>query len=214
MRAAVLVWALAAALPATAETISHVSQLKPGSRAFGYFFGRDQTAEMQRVGALWDRQLGLQQACKDAQRMQVMSVTLANPVELPDDKPHPVSGAWILRFSFERCGETKIYNALFLAKNGERPEARPYFPGITSASPQLVSDAMRGAVMAASVKLAKEGTKDCKVLQVFDMRVIEPPKGGPWQEGWTFQGCGARTEVRLTFTPDGKGGAYYSASDK
>jgi hypothetical protein len=206
----VLLWALAAG----AETITDASKIKPGTRAFTYLFTRDQTAEMQRVGLVWDRELGLQQGCKEQYRMQARGITLASPIELPENKPHPVRGSWILRFTFERCGETKIYNALFTAKGGDKPEAKPYFPGITNASPQLVRDAMHGAVVAAAAKLAKQGAKDCKVLQVFDMRVVNPSKqGGPWQEGWTFQGCGARAEVKVVFTPDGKGGAYYSAAE-
>lgn len=209
----VLAAALQTALPAGAETLTNVSQLKPGTRMFGYLFSAERIAELHPVGVFWDRKLRLQQACKGQFRVKPVSMILANTIHLPQDRPHPVKGVWMLRFGFERCGETKIYNALFTAKNGAQPEVRPYFPGVTNASPQLVHDAMQGARSMASIKLIKQGgARDCKDLQLIDMRVTRPLSGS-WQETWTFQACGTVLDIALTFTPDGKGGARYSATE-
>jgi hypothetical protein len=147
-----------------------------------------------------------------------IGLSLIDPINLPAGKNHPVEGRWKITFSFERCGQSKIYNALFIAKNGQKPEVKPYFPGITNASPILLYDTMKGALPVASMKLIKKnGNKSCKELDIADMRVTRQPRvdggktiSGAWQEKWTFAGCGKNVDVLIDFMPDGAGGASYS----
>jgi hypothetical protein len=203
---------------AHAEKLTNISQLKPGTRTFSYVFSKDQITELYRVGLYCDKRLSLQQGCKGQHNVKPIGLSLIDPINLPAGKNHPVEGRWKITFSFERCGQSKIYNALFIAKNGQKPEVKPYFPGITNASPILLYDTMKGALPVASMKLIKKnGNKSCKELDIADMRVTRQPRvdggktiSGAWQEKWTFAGCGKNVDVLIDFMPDGAGGASYS----
>jgi hypothetical protein len=209
-------------IPTRGETVSDVSDLRPGTRVSRYVFSEDQMSELYKVGAYWDRKLGIQLDCKTQYRVHSKTLALIQRIDLPEDQDHPIKGVWRHRFAFERCGEMKTYNAIFVAKNGEKPQVHPYFPGETNASPLLVLDAMMAAYVTAIERRRKDGNgQDCKDLQVADMAVAEQPHdvvdGGAklrqtWKERWTFSGCGSATTVTMTFTPDGKGGTSFSAS--
>jgi hypothetical protein len=63
--------------------------------------------------------------------------------------------------------------------------------------------------------MVRSGLKDCKDVEVFDMRVTEPAhdvveggrtKKGIWNEAWTFRVCGQAIDVPMTFIPDAVGG--------
>ncbi len=205
------------------EKPANISGLKPGTRIFSYVFSKDQISEIYLVGLYCDKRLALQQGCKGRHNVKPIGLSLIEPINLPNGKAHPVEGRWKITFSFERCGQTKIYNALFIAKNGQKPEVKPYFPGITNASPILLYDAMKGAYPAASIKLTKQnGNKSCKDLDIADMRItqqahdtVEGGKtiSGVWQEKWTFAGCGKHVDIHIDFMPDGAGGTNYSISN-
>lgn len=209
-------------IPARGETVSDVSELRPGTLVSRYMFSEEQMNELYKVGVYWDGKLGIRPDCKNQYQVHPKTVALIQRINLPEDKSHPIEGVWRHRFAFERCGETKTYNAIFVAKNGEKPQVYPYFPGETNASPLLVRDAMMAAYVAAIAKRQKNGDgQECKDLQVADMVVAEQPhdvaEGGAvlrqvWKERWMFSGCGSATTVTMTFTPDSKGGTSFSAS--
>lgn len=202
-----------------AETLNSIGELKPGSRLAAYFFGREQVNDLYTVGRHWDKKLSLQQDCKGPYNIQPVNLFLLKPIDFPEGKPHPVSGVWQHRFVFERCGKRMTYNAVFIGKNGEKPETRPYIPGTTNASMPLVSDTLKGAYPAALLRLGKnKNAKDCKEIEVIDTRLTLPPRAqaadskapASWEEAWTFRGCGHDVELPIIFTPDGKGGTFYS----
>jgi len=209
---------------AEAETLGSIKELKPGTNIHTYIFSREQVQELYNIGVFWDKKLGLQQNCKSQFHVKPTSFVILAPINLPDGQLHPTEGAWKHRFQFERCGEIKIYNAVFIAKSGAKPEVRPYFPGTTNASPQLINDAMRGAVAQAFVNAKKENSiADCKDVVLTDMNVTQLSHDvvdagktftGVWQESWSFLVCGQPVNVLLNFTPDGKGGAFYSIKNK
>jgi hypothetical protein len=215
-------FAMVVSIAARGEIVSDVSELRPGTRVSRYMFSEEQMSELYKVGVYWDKKLGIQLDCNTQYQVHPKTLALIQRVDLPEDKSHPVKGVWRHRFAFERCGEIKTYNAIFVAKNGEKPQAHPYFPGETNASPLLVLDAMVAAYVTAIGKRRKDGDgQECKDLQVADMAVVEQPhdvaEGGAvlrqiWKERWTFSGCGSTTTVIMTFTPDGKGGTSFSAS--
>jgi len=215
-----MIGAMSVSVPTTAETLATTGDLKSGTRIYEYVFSRPQIAEMHKVGVFWDKRLGLQQDCKSQFRVKPTAFVVVVPISFPDNNNHPTQGAWKHRFEFERCGETKIYNAIFLAKNGDTPETKPYFPGASIASPRLIADAMQTAVASASLKLRKDkGVNDCKDVVVSDMKisqaahdVIDAGKtySRVWQEDWTFLACGQSVHILMDFTPDGQGGTNYS----
>jgi hypothetical protein len=205
-----------AGVSALAEVLGNVSELKPGTRMFAYLFSPERMSDLHGVGRHWDQKLGLQQDCRGRIGVKPLDLTLVKPIDLPEGGAHPVQGAWTYRFAYDRCGETKIYNAILLAKNGERPDVTPFFPGSTKASLKLFADAMPAVQLMAGGKLRKQvGTGNCGELQLFDMRVIKQPdaaSNGAWQESWTFRRCGKTVDIDVTFTPDGKGNTTYFAS--
>jgi hypothetical protein len=215
-RYALLLVLLGAAPSAAAETASTIADLKPGTRILSYVTSRDRGAALNSVGRAFDRQLGLHQACGTPYRMKLLLLTIAQPIELADDREHPSKGVWTQRFEFERCGEMKIYNAVFVAKGDGPPEARPYLPGTTAASAILVRDAIKSAASMAQLSLDKlrrdRGLGECTQLMVSDTRVTTPAQGAAWEESWEFIACDAKVPVRMRFTPDGKGGTHFTAA--
>lgn len=189
------------------------SEARQPSRLTAYLSGKDQIGEMYAIGRQWDKKLGLQQDCKGPYNIQPLSIFLLKPIDFPEGKAHPVSGSWQQRYIFERCGKRMTYNTIFVARNGDKPEARPHFPGTTNASMQQIGDALKSAAPAALTRLAKLG-KSCKEADLIDTRLTHAPhevdKTGRWEETWTFRGCGHDVEIPITFTPDGKGGMQYA----
>lgn len=216
---------LAASLAsAHAETVSTVNDLPNNKRTVGYMYARTMQESLYRLGVEQDRKFGIQQECKTQYRVEPYSVSILQPIDFPDDKQHPVKGVWNFRYQLQRCGESKFYNAIFIASgNGDAPPtARAYYPGATNAGPVLVKDAMLGALTSA---MAKADLKDCKDRDVFDMRVAEPSHDvndgektlkGVWNEVWTFRLCGQMVDVGISFIPhtNGAGTQYVIAPVK
>lgn len=193
------------------------SEGRQPSRLSAYLYGKDQIGELYAAGRLWDKKLGLQQDCKGPYNIQPAGLFLLKAIDFPEGKPHPVAGAWQHRFVFERCGKRMTYNAVFVARAGDKPEVRPHVPGDTNASAILLADTLKGATPAALLKLAKRA-KDCKTADLIDTNLIHPPRAaseadkpaGHWEETWTFRGCGRDVQLTVTFSPDGKGGTHYA----
>ncbi|MDT3735354.1 MAG: hypothetical protein ROZ00_03900 [Denitratisoma sp.] len=189
------------------------SESRQPSRLTAYLNGKDQIGEMYAIGRQWDKKLGLQQNCKEPYNIQPLSIFLLKPIDFPEGRPHPVSGSWQQRYVFERCGKRMTYNAVFVARNGDKPEARPHYPGTSNASMQQIGDALKSAAPAALARLAKR-SKGCKEADLIDTKLTHAPhevgKTGRWEETWTFRGCGHDVDIPISFTPDGKGGMHYA----
>ncbi len=187
------------------------------SRLTAYFHGKEQIGALYEVGRQWDRKLGLQQDCKGPYNIQPLSIFLLKPIDFPEGKPHPVTGSWQHRYVFERCGKRMTYNTVFVARSGEKPEAKPNYPGTTNAAMQQITESLKTASPAALLRLAKRN-KDCKAADLIDTQLTHAPReareadkpASHWEEIWTFRGCGHDVELSITFTPDGKGGTQYA----
>ncbi len=202
-----------ALLPAmsNAEVISTTPELASNKKTAAYIYSRPMVEAMYKLGVEQDKKFGLQPDCRSEYRVEPVSISVLAPIDFPEGKPHPVKGVWNFRYQLQRCGESKLYNALFFAAaDGAAPTPRAYYPGATNANPLLVKDAMVSAVAGA---LLQAGLKDCK--DVFDMRVTQAMHDvkdggsvlkGVWNETWTFKTCGQMSEVAITFIPDATGG--------
>ncbi len=207
----------AAQAPTPAPTPSTAGEARQPSRLSAYLYGKEQIAELYATGRQWDKKLGLQEDCKGPYNIQPSGLFLLKAIDFPEGKPHPVAGAWQHRFVFERCGKRMTYNAVFIARAGDKPELRPHVPGDTNASALLLADTLKGATAAALLKLAKR-SKDCKTAELIGASLTRPPRmaneankpAGHWEETWTFRGCGRDVELPIVFTPDGKGGTHYA----
>jgi hypothetical protein len=196
-----------------AETVNTTADLLNNKTAVAYVFSPSMLETMYRLGVQEDKKFGLQSNCRSQYHVKPISAVVLKPIEFPEGKQHPTKGVWLSRYQLERCGDSKFYNALFLANSdGEAPMPKAYYPGSTNASAVLVNDAMMTAVTGAS---ARSGLKDCKNADVFDMRVTEPAHNvvegdktfkGVWNEIWTFRMCGQMIDVAMTFIPDANGG--------
>ena len=196
-----------------AETVNSTAELLNNKTAVAYVFSRSMLETMYRLGVGEDKKFGLQADCKSQYQVKPFSAVVMKPIEFPEGKQHPTKGVWLTRYQLERCGDSKFYNALFLANlNGEAPIPKAFYPGSTNAGPVLVGDAMMSAVRGA---MARSGLKDCKKADVFDMRVTESAHNvvegdktfkGVWNETWTFRMCGQMVDVAMTFIPDANGG--------
>lgn len=196
-----------------AETVNTSADLQNNKKTATYLYSRPMLEAMYRQGVELDKKYGLQLDCKSQYSIKPVNTVVLSPIDFPDDKQHPTKGVWKFRYQFERCGDSKIYNALFIANsNGEAPTLRAFYPGSTNASPVLIKDAMLSAIMGATVR---SGLKDCKDIDVLDMRVTEPAHDivegdktfkGVWNEIWAFRMCGQAIDVAMTFIPDANGG--------
>jgi hypothetical protein len=201
-----------------AETVNTTADLQSHQKTAAYLFSPPMLDVMRRLGLEQDKKFGLQQDCISQRNVQPFSSLLLSPIDFPDNAPHPTQGAWFSRYRFERCGEAKLYNVLFIAnRDGTAPTARTYYPGATIASPGLINDAMPSVVSGA---LARSGRKHCKDVDVFDMRVTEPTHDiiegnktfrNVWSEVWTLRLCGKMNDVAVTFIPDDHGGTTFSS---
>lgn len=105
---------------------------------------------MYRLGVEQDRKFGLYAECKTQYKVKLSGLIVLSPIDFPDDQQNPTKGVWQTRYQLERCGDSKFYNALFIARNnGEPPTSRPTYPGSTHAGPVLVKDAMLSAITGA-----------------------------------------------------------------
>ena len=206
---------------ATAQTFTRPSDAVPGAALHKYLSTSEHDRELAGIGLEWDSRLGLHQTCSSHRVVKLTGLMIYVPVEFQSGSPHPVKGLWRERFSFERCGEIKTYNVLVSAQSAAQPRFAPLYPGDSLASPQLFLDARHSAFVLASVSLPRQndGTP-CQKISLLDTRVIRTPyeafvpdRGmvrGVWDETWSVGGCGGVSEQLVTFTPDGKGGTYFT----
>ncbi len=151
----------------------------------------------------------LRESCADVKPTTRIRLILVRPPTFADT-PFPGSGAWIEQLTVNRCGTEVARNLLIEVKDG-RALAMSLLPGRTNASPLLQRDAALPAEVAAK---AKANCKDR--MYVVDTAIDgEMKRGAAWRETWTFMGCkGTKSQVAMTFTPDGKGGTNFAAKAK
>lgn len=208
-----------------AEIVNTSADLLSNKKTLDYVYSIPLIKIMYRFGVEQDRKFGLQSDCKSQYLTKPDSMMVLSPIDFPDDKQNPTKGVWNARYQLERCGESKLYNVLFVAdKNGEAPTPHANYPGSTIGNPILVNDAMPTAI---AVGLARSGVKDCKGKDIdfFDMRVSEPIHDvvegdktikGVWNEIWTFRACGQMIDIEMTFVPNAKRGgiSFFTTPEK
>lgn len=220
---AVLLLSATAVSTGKAETVYSSAELQGNKLATEYIYSRPMIKHMYNFGVTYDAKFGLQTDCKSKYYVKPAQIAIFSPIVFLEGKDHPVKGVWAIRYKLERCGEEKIYNATFIADaNGNAPTPHPYYPGATMADFVLVKDALTSAFFAAGA--LAHNAKDCKELQVFDMRPADLEKDGiapgkpekAWHEVWTLWLCGEQVNVPMTFTrdADGKGTSFTAGLKK
>jgi hypothetical protein len=209
--AATLLAATCLAPVARAEVLNNSAELAGAKRVEAYIYSRANLAELAKQAEAQDEKFGIDIRCKDAaDAITPKSLIVIAPIDLPDGATDPVKGAWLMRYGFVRCGNEKIYNAVFLAQSSNPPLVQAYYPGAPRAGPPLIKEAMTPALAAAKQRSSNPA---CKDYPVFDMRVTEQPHdiveqgatvAGVWREVWTFRPCGVSVEVPIKFVPNAK----------
>lgn len=206
-------WLLPCLLAAAATAQSASDDARQPSRLTAYLYGKEQIAALYEAGRHWDGKLGLQQRCKGAYNIQPLGLFVLRAIDFPPQKAHPVAGSWQHRFIFERCGRRMTYNAVFVARDGDRPELLPHFPGDSNASLAQITAALKSIAPAAARQLSRPGRR-CSEAELVDTRLVHPPRPAEgtqppailWEEAWTFRCGGHDAVLHVVFAPDGQGG--------
>jgi len=214
---ALLLFTMVSARTAQAQVTANASSLQRGSHTYNYIFSSSAQKAMFKIGRYWDKLLGIEQGCKSQYQVAPVRLRILSPINFPDHAVHPLAGAWQVSFKFLRCGQSKIYNAVFISNQGKVPTVKPYFPGESLANSKLINDALQSAYAAASEQIAD---KQCKDMSIYDMAIAKPPHtviangnatAGVWDESWSFLGCGQVVGVHMSFVPDGHGNIRFDA---
>lgn len=200
------VWASATA---HAEVITTANDLQNNPRLKAFLWSPPVNVALFQLGQAQDKQLNLQSTCQSEYEVKPTSLMILSPIDLPNNKQTPSAGAWLYRYEFTRCGETKIYNAMFSVNPTTGVvEHEAYIPGSSMAGPRLMSDALSSAISSAT---SRSNMQHCKDVDVFDMQVTKAPPAaqigdtalsGEWHEVWTMKVCGKTVDVPITFTPN------------
>lgn len=164
-----------------------------------------------KLGIEEDKKLGLQTGCHSDYSAAPLPIQVLSPAEFVAQKADPVKGTWLVRYRLSRCGESKVYNALFVAKDGDVPAIGSFYPGSTLANVKLIKDAMVPALIQGAAASTK---KNCTSPYVFDMQVARAPANRTWNEVWTFSACGELIDVPMTFVASEDGSSVNFNSGK
>lgn len=201
---------LIASSPVFAVVVKTTADLQKNKTVSDYIFSSDKLETMRSIGMSWDKKLSIIKDCSAGYVVKPMGVMILSPIDLPQNKKHPVQGVWQVRYQLERCGAVKVYNASFNADpNGNIPNSKLDYPGETIANPKLFYDAQTTSKLAA---VYKSGLKDtCDNVEILDTKVSERPRNvtlvnqtnaNIWTEVWTYKVCGKDIDLPITFTND------------
>lgn len=196
------------------------AQNLPDKQAAAYMWSPAIQQTLLGLGQSLDKSvLGVSEPCTGPYRLEPVSFAILEPFEFAPGAPHPAKGIWTLRYRFERCGGTVVYNAIFTANRGGVPSVFPTPPGTTRASTQLMKDVTPGLAIAAGQRNGE--MKDCKMLIVTDTRVSREPHslqaggqtlGGVWEESWSLKTCAGPFTLDFCFVPEPTGGVTFTQS--
>jgi hypothetical protein len=155
---------------AAAEIANNNEDSEYSQQTVDYVFSASMMQTLGQLGVEQDRWFGLQLDCKAPYKIMPIKLVVLTPLDIVKGLAHPTKGLWKIRYELERCGASKVYNAIFIAKpSGDPPTYRPYYPGSTLADATLVADALELAML--RVLIIPE-FRYCKNNAVFDMRVL------------------------------------------
>jgi hypothetical protein len=130
------------------------------------------------------------------------------PIMLGEITPYPIKpGAisWVERYLLA-CKPATQRNFLTILED-DQARMIELLPGTTAADPQLQRDAFAGSSAAIGTR-----PPGCDKQWITDTRVTSAYNGrDPWTERWSYDVCGAKAEVDMTFTPSKGAGTNWGA---
>jgi hypothetical protein len=131
------------------------------------------------------------------------------PITLAEILPYPIkpgATSWVERYLLA-CKPRTQRNFLAILE-GDQPRIIELLPGATAADPQLQRDAFKGS----SAAIAASRPQGCETQWITDTRAVVAYNGrDPWIERWSYDVCGGRVEVEMTFTPSKGAGTSWGA---
>ena len=114
---------------------------------------------------------------------------------------------WVERYLVD-CEPRAQRNLMIIVEN-DHARAIELLPGETKADPRL----QRDAIGAAKAMAAAENPQGCERSWTTDTRAVEPYKDAktPWTERWSFDFCGKKAVVEMSFLPSPNAGTNYTA---
>jgi len=199
-----LIALIAITFPAAADTVPDVSRADRGAikRAFG-----DKIAEK-----IFSNDLGAIRADmlrKSGESIPGYDCKGDRASALIEALPYPIKKdvfSWVERYLVD-CTPRTQRNIMMIVEN-DHARAIELLPGATKADPRL----QRDAVGAAKAMAAARNPQGCERSWTTDTRETEPYKDNktPWVERWTFDLCGKKAVVEMSFLPGGASGTSYS----
>jgi hypothetical protein len=115
--------------------------------------------------------------------------------------------SWVERYLVD-CEPRTQRNLMIIVENNH-VRAIELLPGETKADPRLQRDAI-GAAKAAAVA---KNPKGCEQAWTTNTRAVKPYKDAktPWVERWSFDLCGNKAVVEMSFLPGGSTGTTFTA---
>lgn len=200
--------------------ISSAFAQQPDQKSAGYMWSPEIQKRLYALGLYLDTNaLGKKDPCNGKVWLEPISVATLQPLVFSVEDTHPKKGAWTIRYRFDRCGESIIYNALFQANEQGPTTVYHLPPGTTKTSPSLQRDLNPSVFMAANIH--NGDNKQCALVAVTNTKVTdEPPslKVGDetfkdvWEESWTIRTCSGTFSMNFCFIPEKSGGTTWIAS--
>lgn len=217
--AAPVLLALGAPTVVPADSVEHARDIEPGAALYNFVKSNDHQQELAMLAMRWSATLGTHSEFCGESTITVTAISVWDTVEWPHKADYPSSGLWHERFDFKGCEATSTYNVLLVAREDEKPELKPWYPGSSNVSPQLYLDTLPKVVgrAASSLPTQTDGSP-CIQTTVANISITRMQHGmtlsegvgrkGTWEESWTLSGCGGEAEKLVTFIPDGNGGFH------
>jgi hypothetical protein len=191
-------------LPAAADTVPDVSRADRTliKRAFGdQVAGKIFSNDLASLRADMLRKSGENVPGYDCKGERASALIEALPFPIKKDV-----FSWVERYLVD-CAPRTQRNIMVIVEN-DHARAIELLPGATKADPRL----QRDAIGAAKAMAAARNPQGCERSWTTDTRETEPYKDDktPWVELWTFDLCGTKAAVEMSFLPGGASGTSYT----
>lgn len=193
------------------------AQIQPDAQTIQYFKSEAHTQLIGAMGLVYERNIfQRKEICSTGYRWDPISFAILQPLVMPASGSHPESGVWTMRFRFQGCGHSAVYNVMHRAQAGKSPQPVALPPGDTRADPTLAYDLMKGVGVAS---LHAGSTPECKAVHILNTEVTSAPfqqeangkvAEGVWEESWRVRACDKEFTANFCLTPQPTGGTNWA----
>lgn len=204
---------LAGALPAQAERINTLAELKGDSLFMAYVQSPETRQRLKDIAAKWDADLGL--ACKEPYAIDPMrdQLSVLKPIETPEAGKPPVEGVWRIQFTAQRCAGERSFSVLGIAVPGKPVHHVNLLPGKSITNFSLMRDTLNAVVPSYKGMVQAQQGKTCNDFAITDTQLTTPPAStdapSRFEEAWTLRYCGEVKTFPICYAPREGGGMSF-----